>query len=514
VSSQKRIGDLLVDAGVITAAQLADALARQMTEGEARIASEILGLGLAHERQIAEAMSVASGHPTLVFSESTLDLGPLAQLPQSIAEQHTILPIAADEDTVTVAAADVDSRPIFQQVSFATGKRVVAVLAIDQLLKAAIPDCYAIAGQGQRLLKGTRSSHDTPHLELARDAVKEDEDEAVAFVKSLSGFEERSGEYSVKAPMRVEDGKLIEPKAPVRPDAPDGYTIPDGASLGRVDLKQMVVPVMPAPASTPHAQVDGPKGKQIVLVVEDDDAIRTLVARSLTHDGFHVIEAPTGDHAVDQLRTTKPDLVVLDAMLPGMHGFEICARMKTAEMYADVKVVMVSAVYRGWEHAREIQEVHGADVFVEKPFDVHYLRKVVAEQLGKELQRAQLPPDRAQQVAGLRYQLDQHRVLGAWGQALQCVARWLEIDPFDPLAHLEAGNLQSQQQNFEGAMRSYEAAVVYDKRLFEAQSNLALVYERLGFRRKAIEGWRRALTIAPEDAVRGQIEERLQNMIG
>jgi tetratricopeptide (TPR) repeat protein len=158
--------------------------------------------------------------------------------------------------------------------------------------------------------------------------------------------------------------------------------------------------------------------------------------------------------------------------------------------------------------------VHGADVFVEKPFDVHYLRKVVAELLGKELQRTQLPPDRAQQVQMLRHQLDQHRVMGAWEQALGCVRSWLEIDPFDAVAHLEAGNLQSQQQNLEGAMRSYEASVVYDKKLFPAQSNLALVYERLGFRRKAIETWRRALTVSPDEGARQNIESHLQAMVG
>jgi response regulator of citrate/malate metabolism len=337
----KRIGDLLVDAGVITPAQLTDALARQAVEGEARIASEILGLGLAHEPQIAEAMAKAAGSPTLVFSESTIDLRPLAQLPRQIAEQHTILLVAADDETVTVAASDVDSRPIFEQVGFATGKRVVAVLAIDQLLHAAIPDCYTMAEQGQTLLKGTRSQHEQPHIVLARDSVAEDDAEAMAFVKSLSGFEERSGEYMVKAPEPISPPPSTTPLDQIARATPPASS---GTSLAQIELKRMPVPVVPAPASTPLGAASGGSGKQVVLVVEDDDAIRKLVSRSLSHDGFEVIEAPTGDLAVEALRTTKPSLVVLDAMLPGMHGFEICARMKGAEMYADLPVVMVSAV--------------------------------------------------------------------------------------------------------------------------------------------------------------------------
>jgi CheY-like chemotaxis protein len=504
--AQKRIGDLLVEAGVITPEQLQQVLARQASEGESRIASEILGLGLANERAIATAMARSTGSPTLVFSESTLDLAPVGLVPKAIAFQHAVLPVAMDEETVTVAAADVDSRPIFEQLGFATGRRVTAVMAVDQLLRAAIPNAYAIAEAGEKLLKGSNSPHDTPHLELARDVVEEEDQSAVDFVKSLSGFGERSGEYSVLNP---DPQPQTPPAATPLEHLTGDHPLPSGKALGAVQLKQMEVLVLSTPAAEPHEHAQLPADKKSVYVIEDDQAIRTLIAKAMQHDGYHVLEAGTGDAGAELMRGGKPHLVILDAMLPGMHGFEICARIKGAAMFADVPVIMVSAVYRGWEQAREIQEVHGADVFLEKPFDVHYLRKIAAQQLGEHLERVELPPDRAGQVLSIRGAVGQLAAQGRWQEALEQVSMWLALDPFDPLAHLEAGNLRSQLRDLEGAMRCYEAAVVYDRNLFQALTNLALVYERLGFRRKAADSWRQAIANAPEENTRLSIEERL-----
>lgn len=498
---------------MITAAQLQQVLSRQVTDGESRIAGEVLGLGFAHEAQLAQALAGSTGSPALVFSASTLDLAPLGVVPRGIAEQHTILPVAMDDETVTVAAADVDSRPIFEQVSFVTGRRVTAVLAVDALLQKMIPEAYDAAARGEKVQRGDKSPHEGPHLELARDVI-DNETEAVEFVKSLSGgtgFGERSGEYSVTNP---DPTPITSTQTPLEHLTSD-FSVPSGTAIASLQLKRMEVPVMPTPTTSgPAPEAPAPQtGERVVFVIEDDDAIRTLIEKAMQHDGYTVHTAATGDAGAELLRNAKPHLIILDAMLPGMHGFEICARVKNAEMFRDVAVVMISAVYRGWEQAREIQEVHGADMFLEKPFDVHYLRKIAADFLGEQLERVQLPPDRAQQVLALRHAAGDLSAQGHWQDALGRIHEWLTLDPFDPLAHLEAGNLRSQMRDYEGAMRCYEAAVVYDKGLFPALTNLALVYERLGFRRKAIQSWRLAAGAAPDPGARSTIEARVLSML-
>ena len=498
---QKRIGDLLVEAGVLSREDLAAVLARQMTEGHGRVASEIFALGLAHERQLCLALATGAGHPALVLSESTLDLSPLALVPEAVSTSHALLPVAMDDSTVTVAVADVDSRPIFEQISFATGRRVALLLAVDQLLTGAISEAYAAFRRGERWRVGRSSpAGDRVHLAIARPPPVE---ELTALVGDLV-----EATAAAEPPPR----RLSTPLEHLTSGVPSsaGNAASSGGVVARIALKRLAVPVVPAPeAATPVSPAATPAGATVILVVEDDDGIRDLVSRALSHDGYHVLSAASGTEAVGRLREHKPHLVLLDAMLPGMHGFELCARLKGSDAYRDVPVIMISAVYRGWQQAREIQEVHGADAFVEKPFDVHYVRKLIAELTGRPLERVQLPPDRAAQLEPVRARVREHAQRCDWRAALTEVADWLQLDPFDPIAHLEKGNLLSQLNDLEGALKAYEHAVVYGPSVFAAHANLALAYDRLGFSRKAAAAWRRARERAPDDQARARIDARL-----
>ena len=64
-----------------------------------------------------------------------------------------------------------------------------------------------------------------------------------------------------------------------------------------------------------------------------------------------------------------PDLVILDGMLPEVHGFEICRQLKTSERFRHIPVIMVSAVHIGWRFAADVKEKYGADDYLEKPFE-------------------------------------------------------------------------------------------------------------------------------------------------
>jgi DNA-binding response OmpR family regulator len=100
-----------------------------------------------------------------------------------------------------------------------------------------------------------------------------------------------------------------------------------------------------------------------VLVVEDDATVAEVVVRYLEHAGFEAIAVSDGHTAVDVARATPPDLVVLDLMLPGLDGLEVCRRLR-AEM--PVPVVMLTA--RGDEDDRIMGLELGADDYITKPF--------------------------------------------------------------------------------------------------------------------------------------------------
>ena len=102
---------------------------------------------------------------------------------------------------------------------------------------------------------------------------------------------------------------------------------------------------------------------QTVLVVEDEPMVREVLAQYLTHDGFIVVEAEDGDEAVAKLDACKPDLVLLDLMLPKRHGLEV---LRHARSTSDVPVILLTAL--GDEKDRVAGLELGADDYVVKPF--------------------------------------------------------------------------------------------------------------------------------------------------
>ncbi len=105
------------------------------------------------------------------------------------------------------------------------------------------------------------------------------------------------------------------------------------------------------------------RGDQRVLVVDDEPDIIDLAAMYLGSEGFLVSRARNGKEALDQVRADPPDLVILDVMLPGMDGWEICRRLRAS---SDVPIIMLTA--RGDPIDRVVGLELGADDYIVKPF--------------------------------------------------------------------------------------------------------------------------------------------------
>ncbi len=105
---------------------------------------------------------------------------------------------------------------------------------------------------------------------------------------------------------------------------------------------------------------------QRILVVDDEPDILELTRFALSQEGYVVDTAASGDEALAQLRRNRPDLVVLDLMLPDQPGTEICRTMRSNEELRDVPVIMLTA--RGDEIDRIVGFELGADDYVTKPF--------------------------------------------------------------------------------------------------------------------------------------------------
>lgn len=105
-----------------------------------------------------------------------------------------------------------------------------------------------------------------------------------------------------------------------------------------------------------------------VLIVEDEAPLRELLAYNLSAQGYRIIEAANGDDAELMIVEEQPDLVILDWMLPGVSGIEICRRIRTRMHTRHIPVLMLTA--RGEEVDRIRGLATGADDYVVKPFSV------------------------------------------------------------------------------------------------------------------------------------------------
>ena len=103
-----------------------------------------------------------------------------------------------------------------------------------------------------------------------------------------------------------------------------------------------------------------------VLIVEDDADIRELIRYNLAQEGFAVEEAADGAQALERVRRRVPDLMVLDLMLPGMPGLEVCRQMRAGRDTAHLPILIVTA--KGTEVDKILGLEMGADDYVVKPF--------------------------------------------------------------------------------------------------------------------------------------------------
>jgi two-component system alkaline phosphatase synthesis response regulator PhoP len=114
------------------------------------------------------------------------------------------------------------------------------------------------------------------------------------------------------------------------------------------------------------AQVSEPARGRKVLVVEDDPDLRELLRYNLTQEGLAVEEAQDGAEAMERIRRRTPDLLLLDLMLPGMTGLELCRALRAEPATAALPILMVTA--KGAEVDRVLGLEMGADDYVVKPF--------------------------------------------------------------------------------------------------------------------------------------------------
>lgn len=172
--------------------------------------------------------------------------------------------------------------------------------------------------------------------------------------------------------------------------------------------------------------------KKTILVADDEKMIRNLLNINLTKEGYNVIEAEDGVMAVEMALEHKPDLILLDVMLPKIDGLSVCKKIKNS---MNVPILMVTA--KDSELDKILGLELGADDYVTKPFSVRELiarikanlRKAEAVMLQYETGRKEVKRDNVMKVGALTLDLDKFEVM-VNGKTVDLTLREFEVLKF------------------------------------------------------------------------------------
>ena len=147
--------------------------------------------------------------------------------------------------------------------------------------------------------------------------------------------------------------------------------------------------------STPQTSADAPAEKKRILLVEDEPHMMEMLKFRLVENHYEVATAADGYTALNQVRSFKPNLVVLDLMLPKIDGYTICRLLKFNEEYRMIPVMILSARSTDEDVRRGMGM--GADAYMTKPYDPPMLLDKIKELLAKDMSAP--PPENQEQAA-------------------------------------------------------------------------------------------------------------------
>jgi DNA-binding response OmpR family regulator len=133
---------------------------------------------------------------------------------------------------------------------------------------------------------------------------------------------------------------------------------------------------MTMPNSPSHSPATPGSSRGTVLIADDDPEILTLLSIRLSKKGYTVLEAADGLQTLHLARTKRPDLVLLDVMMPGKNGWEVARELRSDPALAQIGIVMLTAI--GGKVNEMTSPLYGADDYVDKPFDFNDLEQKIA----------------------------------------------------------------------------------------------------------------------------------------
>jgi DNA-binding response OmpR family regulator len=554
MSDEKRpLGKILLQRKLVSQAELEEALrAQKRSVTPVPLASKLVDDGTVGEIDALRALSEQYGVPGIDLLQIAIVLDHLDVVPRELAEVHLVLPVLMKGDRIFLAMADPHEKRVVDELEFVTGKKAYPYVAVHSTLARTIAAAYDAKARGERHFLGPRVPLETLR-QLGLAAADSPADAAPPSAVPPPEAAAPSSPGRVKPPPlpRAPVAPPPLPRAPVappplpptsagappqmRPPAPPVRQPPEPAvvmdeaietsskttevstsEFGAIDQEISSVGGLPEDLRLRASQAADALaigGGKVVLVVDDEEEIRALVGRLLTQKGHRVLEADRGLLALRLVKEHLPDLIILDAMLPELHGFDIARRIKGSAKYGRIPIIMVSAVYRGERIGQDLKQNYGVEEFLEKPFRIASLLEAVQRLLGRsegEVPESKRDPEylSAEAEKALSSGVAAYRT-GQIEEAVEHLKRGVGIDPLSYRLHFHLALLYGKKGLIFEGIQELERAIDLNPGHFAALKNLAVLYEKAGFRNKAIAMWERCASLAPDDATRALVKSHL-----
>ena len=503
MTEEKYLGHMLVEAGLLDAYQVRSALGRQKKFG-GRFASNVRALGFLSERTLVICLAKQLGVPGVDIGHSVVKLTNLDRIPREVCESHNVVPMRIAGNQLFLAMANPTDIAAADEIQFLTGLRIVEHVALHAAISDMLREAYALrADFSKEYYFGEDVSVSVPK-------------DPLGYLEVLTGDSEMEGPAPDDAETAQEyDTPPIQAAGPEL-DLSDLTPAPEGDVVFDAPVSAPAGAAASRAPATEAQPASGAPVKARILAVDDEEEILVMIRRLLEKKGYGVVVARSGVEALEKIRSEKPDLILLDAMLPEVHGFEICQKIKASRTFADVPVIIVSAIYKGWRFKQDVRTLYGADGYVEKPFKIPDLLKEVERLLAGREQEQEGGADkedvaesakRAYQDGLKAYQNKDYP------EAIERFTEAVRLSPLSSQLHFYLGNLYTQTSKLYEAINEYEKTIELAPQFFPALKNLALLYQKMGFRNKSLEMWERALRACDDDAMKDKIKKQIVQLL-
>jgi CheY-like chemotaxis protein len=483
----------LARSGVLSPHDAARALA---AAHDGDVASAALRLGLASEGALVRALVELYDCPGVDFSKSVLPAANLDVVAPGFCRQRRVLPVSVGKSELVLAMSDPHDQALADEIRFVTGRKVLRYVAIPAAMERTLE---ALARERNRGGMTWRGAH-APSLP----------DPGAAWVGVVHGS--AKAEAAIDLPEITSTMEIIGVA-----DAVEGtpFSAPSPARRKRPTELEPPPPAAraaQAEGSTPTVRIEGVGAGKVVLVADAAPEPREEASALLARIGCTVLQAGNGRAALDIVREARPELVVLDAMLPMMPGFEVCRAVKGDPVLRPTRVVLTSAIHRGTVGA-DAKIAFGADAFVEKPFRqdelVRSLKKLLLGPAGD-------PADQTARAAAATAWREGAKLLqaGRLDEATALLREAAGKDEVSAEANYYLGHALARQGLLFEAAAAFSRASELRPDVPEAHEVLALTYEQLGFQQSAREAWARAAETCRDDKRRRKMQERLMRLLG